>query len=172
MLWLESGRCSEVEETTNPRGQAGKTGTSRAPLACPSRTFAASRHSITLTLNWEVAALFISTQLLAITKTAPLGSLTSVALRGLNSISLAYWKKSSRGKQSFIRVQKNISAFMHSFYLKKVFSKNVAFVQTLFTDSQVLLRHKKHSSEQDRFCICPPGGHYCWEKTWNYVSTL
>lgn len=77
------------------------TGTWQGLLVCHIHTFAASRHSITLRLKWEVAALFISTQLLAITKTAPLGSFTSVALRGLNSINLACGKKSDRGDNNY-----------------------------------------------------------------------
>jgi len=53
-------------------------------------TFVAMRHSTTRMLKWEEAALFISTQQLEITNTAPPGSLTSLARRGLNSISLAW----------------------------------------------------------------------------------
>lgn len=64
----------------------------------PYSTLVARRHSITLILKWEVAALFISTQLFAITKAALPGSLTSVALRGLNSISLACRKKNERSR--------------------------------------------------------------------------
>lgn len=62
----------------------------------PYSTFVARRHSITLILKCEVAALFISTQLFAITKTAPPGSFTSVAFRGLNSISFAYGEEEQR----------------------------------------------------------------------------
>lgn len=88
-----------------------KAGTLQGSLVCHMHTFAASRHSITLTLKWEVAALFISTQLLAITKTAPLGSFTSVALRGLNSINLAYWKTSDRGDNHLLGFGKTRSSF-------------------------------------------------------------
>lgn len=85
LLWTQ-----RVGETTRQQSyKQERTGTRQGLQVCHGHTFAASRHSITLTLKWEVAALFISTQLLAITKTAPLGSFTSVALRGLNSINLA-----------------------------------------------------------------------------------
>lgn len=99
------GNCKPIEDRQE------RTGTLQASLACHVPTFAASRHSITLTLKWELAALFASTQLLAITKTAPLGSLTSVALSGLNSISLAYWKKSGRGDSNLLRFRKKCSSF-------------------------------------------------------------
>lgn len=58
-----------------------------------SHTFVAMRHSTTRMLKWEEAALFISTQQFEITNTAPVGSFTSLARRGWNSISFAWDKQ-------------------------------------------------------------------------------
>ena len=52
-------------------------------------TWAASLHSTTLVLKWEVAALLCSARLLLTTKAAPTGRWMSVVRSGLNSISLA-----------------------------------------------------------------------------------
>lgn len=99
-LFLQSQCCPKIGErdkVTETKRTRTRKCLLQISLLSHVHTFAANRHSITLILKWEVAALFISTQLLAITNTAPLGSLTSVALKGLNSINLAYWKKNGRG---------------------------------------------------------------------------
>jgi hypothetical protein len=126
----------------------------QVPLVCHIRTFAASRHSITLTLKCEVAALFISMQLLAITKTAPLGSFTLVALRGLNSINLAYWKKSNRGNNNLLGFRKTFKLLCTHFILRKPSLKTLYLLKHCLLIARHYTRRRRHSSEQDRFCLC------------------